>query len=118
VLSPIIAEFLLGDFSIRDLPLVLALLPLYGCGALLTRELARRTGRGWPTIVLLATAYALLEEGFLTQSLVNPPPAIGPHEPDWARIPREPGRRLLVEGIERDDGTPRPLARSASREDA
>jgi hypothetical protein len=72
VLSPIVAEFLLGDFSIRSLPVVLALLPLYGCGALLIREVARRTGRGWPTIVLLATAYSLLEEGFLTQSLFNP----------------------------------------------
>lgn len=72
VLSPIIAEFLLGDFSIRSLALVLALVPLYGCGALLIREVARRTGRAWPTIVLLAAAYSLLEEGFLTQSLFNP----------------------------------------------
>jgi hypothetical protein len=72
VLSPIIAEFLLGDFSIRSLALVLVLLPLYGCGALLIREVARRTGRAWPTIVLLAAAYSLLEEGFLTHSLFNP----------------------------------------------
>jgi hypothetical protein len=72
VLAPIIAEFLLADFTIRNLPLLLALMPLYGCGALLIREVARRAGRGWPTIVLLALAYALLEEAFLTQSLFNP----------------------------------------------
>src|SRR6187401_3513068 len=72
VLSPIVAEFLLGDFSIRSLGVVLALLPLYGCGALLIREIARRTGRGWPAMVLLAATYSLLEEGFLTQSLFNP----------------------------------------------
>jgi hypothetical protein len=72
VLAPVGAEFLLGDFTIRNLPVVLVLLPLYGCGALLIRETARRTGRGWPTILLLGTAYSFFEEGFLTQSLFNP----------------------------------------------
>ena len=72
VLSPIVAEFLLGDFSVREIGLVLALLPLYGGGALLIREVSRRADRGWPTIVLLGLAYSLLEEGFLTQSLFNP----------------------------------------------
>jgi hypothetical protein len=86
VLSPLVAEFLLGDFSIRSLPVVLALLPLYGCGALLIRELARRTGRGWPTIVLLAAAYSLLEEGFLTQSLFNPN-YVGQRLLDYGYIP-------------------------------
>src|SRR5262245_33344813 len=71
-LAPIVAEFLLGDFSIRQIGLVVALLPLYGGGALLIREVARRAGRGWPTIVLLGIAYAVLEEAFLTQSLFNP----------------------------------------------
>jgi hypothetical protein len=72
VLAPVVAEFLLGDFTIRNLALVVALLPLYGCGALLIREMARRTRRGWPTILLLGIAFSLLEEGFLTQSLFNP----------------------------------------------
>jgi len=71
-LAPIVAEFLLGDFSIREIAIVIALLPLYGGGALLIREVARRGGRGWPAILLLGFAYALLEEGFLTQSLFNP----------------------------------------------
>jgi hypothetical protein len=86
VLSPIIAEFLLGDFTIRSLALVLVLLPLYGCGALLIREVARRTGHGWPTIVLLAAAYSLLEEGFLTQSLFNPN-YVGQRLLDYGYIP-------------------------------
>ena len=72
VLAPIVAEFLLADFTVRQLGLLVALMPLYGCGALLIREVARRARRGWPTIVLLALAYALLEEAFLTQSLFNP----------------------------------------------
>ena len=58
VLAPIVAEFLLADFTIRNLPVLLALVPLYGGGALLVREVARRTGRGWPTMLLLALAYA------------------------------------------------------------
>jgi hypothetical protein len=29
-------------------------------------------GKGWPSIVLLATAYGFVEEGFVTQSLFNP----------------------------------------------
>jgi hypothetical protein len=71
-LAPIIAEFLLGDFTVKSLAFAIVFLPQYGCGALLIREVARRTGRGWPTMLLLAVAYALVEEGFTTQSLFNP----------------------------------------------
>ena len=72
VLSPLVAEFLLGDFSIRPLGLLVVLLPQYGGGALLVRETARRAGKGWTSMILLALAYALIEEGFTTQSLFNP----------------------------------------------
>jgi hypothetical protein len=71
-LAPLVAEFLLGDFPITLLPLVLALAPLYGGAGLLIREVARRTRRGWPTIVVLALAFGVFEEGLLTQSLFNP----------------------------------------------
>ena len=72
VLSPLVAEFLLGDFSVRQLGFIVAFLPQYGGGALLVREIARRAHRGWPTILLLALAYSLIEEGFTTQTLFNP----------------------------------------------
>ena len=72
VLSPLVAEFLLGDFSIRQIGLIVVLLPQYGGGALLVRETTRRAGISWPSIILLALAYALIEEGFTTQSLFNP----------------------------------------------
>jgi len=71
-LSPLVAEFLLGDFPITLIFLVLALAPMYGGGALVIRELVRRTGRGWPSIILLALAYGVLEEGATTMSLFNP----------------------------------------------
>jgi hypothetical protein len=71
-LAPLIAEFLLGDLTIGQLPALFALAPLYGGGAILIRELVRRTGRAWPTFLLLGLAYALMEEALLTQSLFNP----------------------------------------------
>ncbi len=48
------------------------LAPLYGGGALLIREVVRRTGQGWPAFFVLAFAYAVLEEAFTTQTLFNP----------------------------------------------
>ena len=72
VLSPLVAEFLLGNIAIDALPLVAFIAPLYGGGAILVREGARRTKRGWPALMLLALAYALIEEGLVTQTLFNP----------------------------------------------
>jgi hypothetical protein len=45
---------------------------MYGSGALLIREAARRSDGGWVTIALLGIAYGFVEEGFVTQSLFNP----------------------------------------------
>jgi hypothetical protein len=84
--APLVAEFLLGDFSIAWLPLLILLAPMYGGGAVLIRETARRSGRGWPSIMLLSAAYALIEEGFATQSLFNPN-YLGMHFLRYAWIP-------------------------------
>jgi hypothetical protein len=72
-LSPLVAEY----FSGTTLPIILLFLIVpfalyYGSGALLIREVTRRTGRGWPTILTLGLAFGVLEEGVLTQSLFNP----------------------------------------------
>ena len=45
---------------------------MYGSGALLVREIARRKGGGWPMIAVLGLAYGVIEEGLITQSLFNP----------------------------------------------
>ncbi len=71
LLAPFVGEFLLGNLSIGELGLGIILAPMYGAGALLIREVARRTGRGWPTMILLAVAYALMEEGPIDQLLWN-----------------------------------------------
>ena len=71
-LSPFVAEFLLGNVSITALPIGLVMAPMYGGGAVIIREAARRAGKGWPTIFLLALAYAAIEEGLVCQTLFNP----------------------------------------------
>jgi hypothetical protein len=70
--APLVAEFLLGNLPVKLLPALIVLAPMYGGGALLIRESVRRTGRGWPSILLLGMAYAIFEEAFTTQSLFNP----------------------------------------------
>ncbi|GAA4219337.1 hypothetical protein FHR32_000365 [Streptosporangium album] len=71
-LAPLIAEYLLGNIPTSEIAGALLLAPMYGGGAVLIREAARRTGRGWPTVILLASAYGVLEAGLLDQSLFNP----------------------------------------------
>jgi hypothetical protein len=70
--SPLIAEFLLGDLPATLILGLIILAPLYGAGALLIREVVRRRGLGWPSIVVLALAYGIIEEAYTTESLFNP----------------------------------------------
>lgn len=45
---------------------------LYGSGALLVRDYARRWGKRWRSILLLGAAYGIVEEGILVRSFFNP----------------------------------------------
>ncbi|MET0695141.1 MAG: hypothetical protein ABWY56_14500 [Propionibacteriaceae bacterium] len=79
LMSGVTAEFLLGDQYLQGLVPVgqqLGMLALYttfyGSAAVLIREVTRRTGRGWPTLLLLAFAFGVFEEGVVDQSLFNP----------------------------------------------
>lgn len=83
LISPLVAEFLLGDLPITALAGLFVMAPLYGGGALLIREVCRHAGWGWPSMTTLALAYGAIEEGLVTQSLFNP---------DYA------GKHLLVPG--------------------
>lgn len=76
LLSPFCAEMLIAYLGpITDpISFVVSLAifaPLYGPPALLIREAARRTGRGWPTILLLAAAAGVVQAGLIDQSLFN-----------------------------------------------
>ena len=79
VFAPLMAEFVLGDQYLsgridagQQIGEFVLYVLWYGMAAVLIREIARRTGRGWPTILLLGLGFALVEEGLLTQSLFNP----------------------------------------------
>lgn len=69
--APLVAEYLLGDLPLKMLPALIVLAPAYGGAAVLIRETARRTGHGWPTMLMLGAAYTVLGEGLVTQSLFN-----------------------------------------------
>lgn len=69
--APLVAEFLLGDMGIKALAVLLVIAPMYGGGALLIREIARRLRLGWPRMLMLGATYTLIEEGFTTMSLFN-----------------------------------------------
>ncbi|MGH3376461.1 MAG: hypothetical protein ACRDP6_17155 [Actinoallomurus sp.] len=72
-LAPLIGECLLGNLTVPEIVFFLLplLAPMYGGGALLIREVARRTGRGPATMLVLGVAYGLVEEGLADQMLFN-----------------------------------------------
>jgi len=71
-LAPLVAEYLLGDLPLSNIAALVALAPMYGGGAILIREAVRRAERGWPTFLLLALAYAVMEEGLVSTTLFDP----------------------------------------------
>jgi len=74
VLAPTIAEVLLGNLLFNGTFVWLLLIDtlLYGSGAILIREVARRCHLGWLGIIVLALAFGVVEEGLVLQSLFNP----------------------------------------------
>jgi hypothetical protein len=79
LLSALTAEFLLGDQYLSGLAgvgqqvaMIILFTAFYGGSAVVIRELVRRRGLGWPSIVMLALGFGLVEEGLLTESLFNP----------------------------------------------
>ncbi|GAB3965094.1 hypothetical protein GCM10029978_027060 [Actinoallomurus acanthiterrae] len=71
-LAPAIGELLLGNQRLGEAVAAFPLLGLmYGSGALLIRETARRAGRGPTTMLILGVAYGLVEEGLADQMLFH-----------------------------------------------
>lgn len=74
VLAPVCAEYLWGYDDSTGHPATLignliVFSPLYGAPALLIREIARRCGLGWPGILLLASAFGVVEAAIVDQSM-------------------------------------------------
>jgi len=75
VLAPVVGEVLSGSTPPLNFinPFTFLLLTgLYGSGAIIARELVRRRGLGWTSILLLGAAYGILEEGLVVTSWFNP----------------------------------------------
>lgn len=74
-LSPVVAELLSGSTPLLQFinPFTLFLLTgLYGSGAIIVREIVKRWGKGWESILLLGAAYGMLEEGVMVKSFFDP----------------------------------------------
>jgi hypothetical protein len=72
VMAPVIAELLWGSTPISRAAYLISQVPMYGAGALLIREVVRRSERGWASVLLLGVAYGIVEEGLAIQSLFHP----------------------------------------------
>lgn len=90
ILSPLIAEVLLGATSLTHIGGLAVVAPFYGCGVLLIREFSRpRTASWWP-VAVFGSAYMLIEEGLTLQTLFNP---------DFVNAAKFGGRWLGINGV-------------------
>ncbi|MDX2267550.1 MAG: hypothetical protein NW208_05555 [Bryobacter sp.] len=82
VMAPISGELITSSAPpfVFFIPWVFTLFALlYGCGAILVRELAVRWGTGWAGVLLMGAAYGILEEALGAKSFFDPQwRAIGP----------------------------------------
>ncbi len=75
IIAPLFGELFSGSTPLDEYmdPLVFVILGmLYGCGAILARELTVRWNRGWLGLLLLGFAYGIYEEGLVVRSFFDP----------------------------------------------
>ncbi len=71
-IAPIVSELLFGSTPLSRIQLLPIEALLYGSGAVLVREYAQRRQLGSLSIILLGTAFGIIEECILLQSAFNP----------------------------------------------
>ena len=75
IIAPVFGELLSGSAPFNEFvnPITFVNLALlYGCGAIIIRELVIRWGKGWLSLFLLGCAYGIYEEGIIVQSFFDP----------------------------------------------
>ncbi|MEW5942045.1 MAG: hypothetical protein AB1750_20455, partial [Chloroflexota bacterium] len=75
LIAPIFGELFSGSSPLNEYvnPVTFVTLGLlYGCGAIIVRELLVRWQKGWIGLLLLGVAYGIYEEGILVQSFFDP----------------------------------------------
>ena len=75
LVAPVFGELFSGSSPLNEYvnPITFLILSLlYGCGAILARELVVRWRKGWPSLLLLGAAYGIYEEGLVVRSFFDP----------------------------------------------
>lgn len=75
VVAPVFGELFSGSAPLNEFinPVTFLILSLlYGCGAIIARELVVRWEKGWLSLFLLGLAYGIYEEGLIVQSFFDP----------------------------------------------
>lgn len=85
ILAPVIAEVLSGATKLSYIFAVIPEILVWGGGALLIRELVRRWGGGWVSMLLLGIGLAVAEEILIQQTSIAPLPWLG-NTPAYGRV--------------------------------
>jgi hypothetical protein len=75
IIAPVFGELFSGSSPLNEFinPITFLILALlYGCGAIIARELVIRWDKGWLSLFLLGVAYGIYEEGIMVQSFFDP----------------------------------------------
>jgi hypothetical protein len=78
LLSPVVAEVLFGSTRITTLFVLIPQIGVWGCAALIIRDVVRRRRQGWPAILLLGIALAAAEELVIQQTSLIPLVGVDP----------------------------------------
>ena len=77
ILAPVVAEVLSGATRISFLFALLPEIMVWGCGALIIREIVLRWRGGWISMLLLGLALSVAEEFIIQQTSIAPLPWLG-----------------------------------------
>ena len=75
IIAPVFGELFSGSAPLNEYinPIMFIVLSLlYGCGAILIRELVILWEKGWASLLLLGFAYGIYEEGLVVRSFFDP----------------------------------------------
>lgn len=76
--APVCGEILSGATRLSYLFVLVPEIMVWGVGALLIREVVRRAGRGWPSLIALGLALGVAEETVIQQTSFSPIVGVDP----------------------------------------
>src|SRR5690349_15511612 len=85
VVAPVIGEVLSGATRLSYIIVLVPEIMVWGCGALIIREVVKRWNGGWTSVLLLGLALAVAEEFVIQQTSLAPLPWLG-ETPIYGRV--------------------------------